>query len=379
MPFVTYAQNSEDLMLYRALKDETSGFYIDVGAAEPNSHSVTRAFYERGWSGVNVEPNPWFFARLQAARPRDVNLQVAVSDSSGSATFYFVGENTGLSTLDRPLADWHRSQGQVILEAEIPALTLARICEDHVGDKTVHFLKLDVEGAELLALRGHDFSRWRPWIIVGEAHDAERTNEGWKAWADLHITNEYRFEYNDGLNRFYIAAEHHDRLARAFEVPPNVYDDWITSFASKTHQKSGAFPPPAFPSFGGTTPLSDFRADRCLAAPLRPLPSPHADLPRLRAPLSRRAVPSTPVDRFGCICRLLPQTVLPSPNSGRVGVRNFSFEACSGFTHVTARRFAPPPKARFVAGLRRARLPNHAACQLPGKPTIARVGLPPTR
>jgi len=227
MSFVTYGQNFEDLMLYRALKDETSGFYIDVGTAEPDSHSVTRVFYERGWSGVNVEPNPWFSARLQAARPRDVDLEVAVSDSSGSATFYFVGENTGLATLDRSLTDWHRTQGQAIVEAKITTTALTRICEDHVADRAVHFLKLDVEGAELLALRGHDFSRWRPWIIVGEAHDAARTNEGWKAWAYLLIANEYRFAYNDGLNRFYIAAEHYDCLARAFEVPPNVYDDWI--------------------------------------------------------------------------------------------------------------------------------------------------------
>jgi uncharacterized protein YcaQ len=100
---------------------------------------------------------------------------------------------------------------------------------------------------------------------------------------------------------------------------------------------------------------------------------------RLRDPLSRRAVPLTPVDRSRCICRLLPQIVLPSPNSGRVGVHNFPFEACSGFTHLTARRFAQPPKAVFVAGLRYGQLPNRTACQLPGQPTIARVGLAPTR
>ena len=64
---------------------------------------------------------------------------------------------------------------------------------------------------------------------------------------------------------------------------------------------------------------------------------------------------------------------------GRVGVHDFPFEACSGFTHVTARRFARPPEAAFVAGLRRGRSPFHAACQLPGQPTIARVGLPPTK
>jgi hypothetical protein len=147
----------------------------------------------------------------------------------------------------------------------------------------------------------------------------------------------------------------------------------------QTYQKSGSFPLPALPGFDGTMTLSDSRLDPCPSTPLRPLPSSRTGLPRLRDPLSRRAVPPTPVDRSRCICRLLPQIMLPSPNSGRVGVHNFPFEACSGFTHVTARRFAPPPKARFVAGLRYGQLPNRTACQLPGQPTIARVGLAPTR
>src|ERR1700689_840300 len=83
----------------------------------------------------------------------------------------------------------------------------------------------------------------------------------------------------------------------------------------------------------------------------------------------------TPVDRPRCICRLLPQTVLPSPNSGRVGVHNFPFEACSDFTRVTAHRFARPPKVAFVAGLRSGRLPDQTACQLPGQPTVTRMRL----
>ena len=118
----------------------------------------------------------------------------------------------------------------------------------------------------------------------------------------------------------------------------------------QAHQKSGSFPPPALPSFIGTTTLSDSRSSRCPTAPLRPLPSLSTGLPRLRDPLSRRAVPITPVDRSRCVCRLLPQIVLPSPNSGRVGVHNFPFEACSGFTHVTARRFARPRRTPASAG-----------------------------
>ena len=55
----------------------------------------------------------------------------------------------------------------------------------------------------------------------------------------------------------------------------------------------------------------------------------------------------------------------PSPNDRRVGIRIGTFEACSGFTRVTARRIAQPPKATFVARLQPGRLPDKAARQLP--------------
>ena len=75
--------------------------------------------------------------------------------------------------------------------------------------------------------------------------------------------------------------------------------------------------------------------------------------------------PPTPADRDGCSCRLLPHPARPSPNLRRVGIRDFTFEACSGFTRVTARWIAQPPQAAFVARLRPGRLPRQTACQLP--------------
>ena len=82
------------------------------------------------------------------------------------------------------------------------------------------------------------------------------------------------------------------------------------------------------------------------------------DLPRLPGPSFQRAVPITPADRNGCICRLLPHPTRPSPLCGRVGIHNFTFEACSGFTRVTARWIAQLLKAAFVARLRSAGYPD---------------------
>src|SRR5215469_18439976 len=59
----------------------------------------------------------------------------------------------------------------------------------------------------------------------------------------------------------------------------------------------------------------------------------------------------------------------PSPNGRRVGIRIVTFEACSGFTRVTARRIAQPPKATFVTRLQPYRLPGRVARQLPDQST----------
>jgi hypothetical protein len=101
-------------------------------------------------------------------------------------------------------------------------------------------------------------------------------------------------------------------------------------------------------------------------------------LPRLPGSPFQRAVPITPVDRNGCPCRLLPHSTRPSPRDRRVGIHEFTFEACSGFTRVTARWIAQPPKATFVTRLRNGQLPDRPARQLPDQPTTIWVDPPST-
>jgi hypothetical protein len=69
--------------------------------------------------------------------------------------------------------------------------------------------------------------------------------------------------------------------------------------------------------------------------------------PNGSSPITRTTFPTCrahyPGGSSGCACRLLPRITRPSPNGRRVGIRIVTFEACSGFTHVTARRIAQPP------------------------------------
>ncbi|MBW4025586.1 MAG: FkbM family methyltransferase [Proteobacteria bacterium] len=231
MTFVSYAQNFEDVLLWRALRDVPHGFYVDVGAAHPDIDSVTRAFYDRGWSGINIEPTPEYSLRLAAARPRDVNLRLVLGERAGR-TRMFVVDGTGLSTTEPSSVAPLRAAGMDVQSADVAVDTLANVCRAHAAD-TIHFLKIDVEGAEKAVLSGADFTVFRPWIVVIEATAPMTTAETHGEWEFILLDADYRFVWFDGLNRFYIAAEMYERLNHAFGTPPNVFDDFIRAADSE--------------------------------------------------------------------------------------------------------------------------------------------------
>jgi len=224
MSFVSHAQNYEDVMLWRALKDVRNGFYIDVGAQDPDVASVTRAFYERGWSGINIEPVPKYHAMLCRARPRDTNLMLAAGADEAERDFFEIAD-TGLSTFDPELAGKHRDAGWRSTLRRVRQRRLADIWAEHVKT-AVHFLKVDAEGSEDAVLAGADLKRNRPWIILVEAVAPMTQIPEHGKWERAITDADYDFVYFDGLNRFYVAREH-SRLAPSFSVPPNFFDDFV--------------------------------------------------------------------------------------------------------------------------------------------------------
>lgn len=231
MSFISYAQNYEDVLLWRALKDVPAGFYIDVGANDPELHSVTKAFYDQGWSGINVEPMPSYGAAFIEQRPRDINLNVAAGAESGSITLFDVPDVNGWASTDQDVAAVHRAHGHQVVEHTVPLLTLAEICRDHVRGP-VHFLKVDVEGFEGDVLRGMDFTLCRPWIVVVEAIMPNSRDSNHESWEALVTGHQYSFAWFDGLNRYYVADEHAE-LAERLRLQPNVFDDFITHHLDK--------------------------------------------------------------------------------------------------------------------------------------------------
>ena len=230
----SYAQNFEDVILWRALKTIESGRYIDVGAAHPVADSVTRLFYDHGWTGVNVEPDPTLFPELIADRPRDTNLSVAVGAEHGELIFN-VSSHPGLSTLDEGVARRHAAESINMTKTTVAVITLAELIDEHLPTGDIHFLKIDTEGNELDVIRGGDWVRHRPWIVVVETAGQQIPGEQRDA-SELTITDEcisealtergYLSAYSDGLNQFFVANEHSELIQR-IAIPPNVFDRFV--------------------------------------------------------------------------------------------------------------------------------------------------------
>lgn len=213
-------------MLWRALRNVEKGFYIDVGANDPSIDSVTKAFYERGWSGINVEPLSVHIEDLRRERPRDINLRCAAGPSIGEIHIW-ESEVRGWASVDKETIEKHTAAGDVgKLVHKVPMTTLAKICEQNAPHE-IHFLKIDVEGFERSVIEGMDFRRFRPWIIVVESTRPNSTEEVHHQWEDLLLAANYVFVYADGLNRFYLARKY-EELAVTFKYPPNPFDHFVS-------------------------------------------------------------------------------------------------------------------------------------------------------
>lgn len=160
--------------LHDAIKRECGqirgGVFFEAGANDGISFS-NKAYLERycGWTGILVEALPHKFVECVKNRPGNIVEHCALVPASFSRTYVEI-RYTGLSSQCPQLSDldpeshvanearyllgWEkRLFGQVFLA---PARTLAEVLAKH-GVRHVDFMSLDLEGAEVEALKGMDF------------------------------------------------------------------------------------------------------------------------------------------------------------------------------------------------------------------------------
>jgi FkbM family methyltransferase len=218
----SYAGNFEDVLLMRLFGDIETGNFVDIGACHARNGNCSWVFYQKGWTGVNVEPGP-LFKSLLALRPRDLNLNVAVSDNDGTATLYFHEESPATSTLDPDLAPELSDLVHSRRPIEVETITLDTLRKRYLGKQEVEFLKIDVEGHETAVFRGCDWREFRPRVIVAEATRPFTNTPIHEEWSAQLTKQGYRLTLFDGVNVWLVREEDPELASRA-SLPVNQLD-----------------------------------------------------------------------------------------------------------------------------------------------------------
>lgn len=224
MTLTSYAQNFEDILLWRALGHVEQGFYVDVGAQHPRVDSVSQLFHEKGWRGIHIEPSTAYAELLRAQRPGDEVIEAALSAERGQSVFHEI-RDTGLSTLAQAAMEAAASRGFEVSDRPVRTMLLDDVLAGIDGP--IHWLKIDVEGHERSVIDGWNGTA-RPWVLLIESTLPGSHDEAYQDWEEKVLAKGYHFVWFDGLNRFYVHDDHAE-LDAYFGRPPNVFDGFALS------------------------------------------------------------------------------------------------------------------------------------------------------
>ena len=178
----------EDLEIDKYFKNVINGFYVDLGCYHPLKNNNTMLLSQKGWRGINVDISEFSIKLFNYCRPNDLNLNLAVSDKNSEINFYYQKKISALSTIKKSRIS-SVFQGRV-LEKKILSKTLTKILDDSVyRNRQIDFLNIDIEGADLDALKTLNFSKYLPKLICIEILPESLTG------GDKDITKSYTYNF----------------------------------------------------------------------------------------------------------------------------------------------------------------------------------------
>jgi len=155
----------EKELVWKFFGQKSGGVFVEVGANDPVAGSQTWLLEQKGWRGILVEPQATLCDRLRQERKNSQVFQVACSSP----------EQEGEALLHIGQHDWHSTLGtqrvsqdtQFVGTERVKVTTLDKLLQG-AGVAHIDFLSLDVEGHEIEVMRGLDFAKYKPALILIE-------------------------------------------------------------------------------------------------------------------------------------------------------------------------------------------------------------------
>lgn len=195
--FNSYSQRREDLIIDKLLNNKKQGFYVDVGAHDPFRFSNTKRFYDKGWRGINIDPNPSSIKKFITKRKRDMNLALGIGNKSGPLSFYEFFPTT-LSTFSQKEAKQYIKKGfKLVAESKVTVRTLGAVLNEFCKNRQIDFLSVDTEGTDLEVLQSNNWKNFKPKVICVE------TKGSFNKINTFFRKHGYQLEHNNGINSIF--------------------------------------------------------------------------------------------------------------------------------------------------------------------------------
>ena len=207
LPKKQYSCFGEDIFIMDFFEKDNKGFYVDVGSYHPFFWNNTYLLYKKKWNGINLDLNPLTIELFNFSRPRDINLNTALSRKSGIKNFYYFGEFSPLNTLDKNHLRFLKKNFNVKRNEykikKIKTKNINSILNKYKFNR-IDFLNIDLEGQEYEVLRDFDFKKYKIDLISVEmlSHNILSKKTSIKL-NKLLVRNKFKFIYKTGVNFFY--------------------------------------------------------------------------------------------------------------------------------------------------------------------------------
>jgi FkbM family methyltransferase len=200
-----FSQQDEELIIRDFFKDRRDGFYVDAGCAFARSYSTTFYLESRlGWSGIGIDAVPSYADGWKKHRPRGKFVNYLVTDRSGEEDTFYVADYHPISSIHEKIA------GPKHTKVKVPTITLNDLLEQN-GVEKVDLVSMDIEGAQLAALRAFDIEKYRPELLCVEVWlpDQKEIVAYFEQHGYKRIVDYARYDWVN----WYFAPKDHPRLA----------------------------------------------------------------------------------------------------------------------------------------------------------------------
>ena len=154
------SQLGEEKIILDLFDNNFKGKFVDLGCFHPTRHNNTFELYKKGWRGINVDLNPFTIELFNFFRPKDININTAISNKNEEVELYYINEFNTQNTLDKNHLEFLKSHHNVpqkqIIKKKIYTEKLENILNKY-NFKQIDFLNIDIEGHELKILENFDF------------------------------------------------------------------------------------------------------------------------------------------------------------------------------------------------------------------------------